>query len=208
MNQKNSLGLNKCFLDTNDPIELFKNWFNKAKETEPNNSNALSLATADRKSIPSVRIVLLKDYSSDGFVFYTNLNSKKSLSIKENSKAEMCFYWKSLLRQIRIYGNISQVSDIEADEYFSTRPYGSQIAAWASKQSEVLKNRKELIDSMNKYKEKYKNEKKIPRPNNWSGWRLSPVEMEFWLKADNRIHERLKYCKDSNDKWNKFLLNP
>jgi len=208
MNQKNSLGLDKCFLDTNDPIELFKSWFNKAIETEPNNPNAFSLATSDIKGIPSVRIVLLKDYSSDGFVFYTNLNSKKSLSIKENPKAEMCFYWKSLLRQIRIYGKISQVSDIEADKYFNTRPYGSQIGAWASKQSEVLKDRNELMDSIIKYEEKYKEKKEIPRPNNWSGWQLSPIEIEFWLNADNRIHERLKYSKDKSGNWNKFLLNP
>jgi len=208
MNQKNTLGLDKCFLDTNDPIELFKSWFNKAIETEPNNPNALSLATSDIKGVPSVRIVLLKNYNSDGFVFYTNLNSKKSLSIKENPKAEMCFYWKSLLRQIRIYGKISQVSDIEADKYFSTRPYGSKIGALASKQSEVLKDRNELIDSIKKYEEKYKEKKEIPRPNNWSGWKLSPIEIEFWLNADNRIHERLKYSKDKSGNWNKFLLNP
>ena len=208
MNQKNSLGLDKCFLDTNDPIELFKNWFNEAKETEPNDPNALSLATADSKGIPSARIVLLKDYSSDGFVFYTNFNSKKSLSIKENPKAEMCFHWKSLLRQIRIYGNISKVSDQEANKYFSTRPYGSKIGAWASKQSEVLKDRKELTDSIKKFEEKYKDEKNVPRPNNWSGWRLSPVEIEFWLNIDSRIHERLKYYKVKNNKWSKFLLYP
>ena len=148
MNQKNSPGLDKCFLDTNDPIELFKTWFNEAKKTEPNDPNAFSLATADIKGFPSVRIVLLKDYSKNGFVFYTNLNSPKSLSIKENPIGEMCFYWKSLSRQVRVRGSISQVLDKEADNYYNTRAYGSRIAAWASKQSEVLQSRQELINSM------------------------------------------------------------
>ena len=141
MNQKNSLGLDKCFLDTNDPIELFKTWFNEAKKTEPNDPNAFSLATADSKGFPSVRIVLLKDYNKNRFIFYSNLNSQKSLSIKENPKGEMCFYWKSLSRQVRVNGSISQVSDKEADNYYNTRAYGSRIAAWASKQSEVLQSR-------------------------------------------------------------------
>ena len=208
MNQKNSLGLDKCFLDTNDPIELFKNWFNEAKKNELNDPNAFSLATSDTKGFPSVRVVLLKNYSQNGFVFYTNLNSSKSLSIKENPRAEMCFYWKSLLRQIRINGTLSQVSEIEADDYYSTRSYGSKISAWASKQSEVLESRAELINSVNNYKKKYDNEKKVPRPENWSGWRLLPKEMEFWIRGENRIHERLKYIKNDSNEWKKFLLNP
>ena len=208
MNQKNSLELDKCFLNTNDPIELFKTWMNKAKETEPNDPNALSLATSDSNGLPSVRIVLLKDFNENGFVFYTNLNSQKSLSLKKNPKAEMCFHWKSLLRQVRINGTVSEVLEKEADDYYDTRSYDSRIGAWASKQSEVLNSRKELIDSINKYKEKYNNEKNVPRPNHWSGWRLMPKEIEFWLNVENRIHERLKYFKDKNGKWNKFLLNP
>jgi pyridoxamine 5'-phosphate oxidase len=208
MNQKNSLELDKCFLNTNDPIELFKIWMNKAKETEPNDPNALSLATTDSNGLPSVRIVLLKDFNENGFVFYTNLNSQKSLSLKKNPKAEMCFHWKSLLRQVRINGTVSEVLQKEADDYYDTRPYDSRIGAWASKQSEVLNSRKELIDSINRYKEKYNNEKNVPRPNHWSGWRLLPKEIEFWLNVENRIHERLKYFKDKNGKWNKFLLNP
>ena len=208
MNQKNSLGLDKCFLDTNDPIELFKNWFNEAKKNELNDPNALSLATSDAKGFPSVRVVLLKNYNQNGFVFYTNLNSSKSLSIKENPRAEMCFYWKSLLRQIRINGTLSQVSEKEADDYFSSRPYGSKISAWASKQSEVLESRAELINSIEKYKKKYDNEKKVPRPKNWSGWKLLPKEIEFWIRVENRIHERLKYTQNDSGKWKKFLLNP
>ena len=153
-------------------------------------------------------MVLLKDYSKSGFVFYTNLNSKKSLSIKENPRAEMCFYWKSLSRQIRINGIVSQVTEREADDYYSTRPYGSKIAAWASKQSEVLESRTELLNSIAKYKKKYNDEKKVPRPKNWSGWKLLPKEMEFWNRIEDRIHERLKYSKKVNGEWEKFLLNP
>ena len=208
MNQKNLLGLDKCFLDTNDPIELFNTWMNKAKETEPNDPNALSLATSDNKGSPSVRMVLLKDFSKNGFIFYTNLNSQKSLSLKENPKAEMCFYWKSLSRQVRINGEISKVSDKVADKYYNTRSYGARIGAWASKQSKVLQNRKELINSINEYKKKYNDEKNLPRPDYWSGWNLAPKNIEFWLLADNRIHERLKYSKDNNGNWNKFLLSP
>ena len=208
MNQKNSLGLDSCFLDTNDPIELFNKWMNKAKETEPNDPNALSLATSDSNGLPSVRIVLLKDFNENGFVFYTNLNSQKSLSLKKNPKAEMCFHWKSLLRQVRINGTVSEVLEKEADDYYDTRPYDSRIGAWASKQSEVLNSRKELIDSINKYKEKYNNEKNVDRPEYWSGWNLTPKNIEFWLKGENRIHERLKYSKDDNGNWNKFLLHP
>jgi len=208
MNQKNSLGLDKRFLDTNNPIELFKTWFNEAKKTEPNDPNAFSLATSNNKGFPTVRIVLLKDYNENGFVFYTNLNSQKSLFLKENPKAEICFYWKSLMRQVRVNGNIFQVSDKEADDYYNTRPYGSKIGAWASNQSEILKSREELFNSIKKYKEKYKDEKNVPRPKNWSGWRLQPDQIEFWLGADNRIHERLKFSRDKSGSWNKFLLNP
>ena len=208
MNQKNSLELDKCFLNTNDPIELFKTWMNKAKETEPNDPNALSLATSDSNGLPSVRIVLLKDFNENGFVFYTNLNSQKSLSLKKNPKAEMCFHWKSLLRQVRINGTVSEVLEKEADDYYDTRSYESRISAWASKQSEVLKSKAELIDSIKEYKKKYNDEKKVPRPKNWSGWRLLPKEIEFWMHVENRIHERLKYSKNNNGEWDKFLLNP
>ena len=208
MNQKNSLELDKCFIDTDDPINLFKNWFNEAIKSEPSDPNAFSLATSDSRGFPSVRIVLLKDYSKNGFTFYTNLNSQKSLSIKENPKGEMCFYWKSLSRQIRVNGFISEVSDKQADSYFNTRDYGSRIGAWASRQSEVLNSRKELLDSIEKYNKKFNKDKKIPRPNYWSGWTLLPTGIEFWMKGENRIHQRLKYLKNNNGEWNKFLLNP
>ena len=141
MNQKNSLKLNKCFLDTEDPFELFENWFEEAKKNEINDHNALALATVNKKSEPSVRMVLLKDFDKNGFVFYTNLNSQKGKEIENNPNASMCFHWKSLLRQIRIVGTLNQVDDKVADNYYNTRSYESRIGAWASKQSNILKDR-------------------------------------------------------------------
>ena len=208
MNEKNSLGLDICFKDEDNPVNLFKEWFKKAETTEPNDPNALSLATADKSGKPKVRMVLLKGFSNDGFTFYTNFNSSKGKDLKENPKASMCFHWKSLLRQIRIYGNVVQVSDKEADDYYNSRAYGSRIGAWASNQSQVLESRKSLDDSIEKFKKKFHDENKVPRPPNWSGWRLVPEEIEFWRDGDNRIHERLKYVKNNEKGWKRFLLNP
>ena len=208
MNEKNSLGLDICFKDEDNPVNLFKEWFKKAETTEPNDPNALSLATADKSGRPKVRMVLLKGFGDNGFTFYTNFNSSKGKDLKENPKASMCFHWKSLLRQIRIYGNVVQVSDKEADEYYNSRAYGSRIGAWASNQSEVLESRKSLDDTIEKFKKKFHDENKVPRPPNWSGWRLVPEEIEFWRDGDNRIHERLKYVKNNGRGWKRFLLNP
>ena len=208
MNQKNSLGLNNCFLDLDDPIQLFKIWMNEAKKSEPNDPNAAALATSNKNNFPSARIVLLKDFNKNGFVFYTNLNSQKGNELKENPKASMCFHWKSLLRQIRISGSVSLVADDVADDYYNSRDYDSRIGAWASKQSEELSSRDELISSLEKYKKKYNDQSKVPRPSHWSGWNLSPLSIEFWLDGESRIHERLKYTKDKNDNWIRSLLSP
>ena len=208
MNQKNSLGVDKCFKDIADPIKLFEEWFNEAKKTEINDPNALALATADKSGTPSVRMVLLKSFNSKGFVFYTNFNSKKSKDLKENPRASLCFHWKSLLRQIRISGNVSKVLDKEADEYYKTRSYGSRIGAWASNQSSVLDNRDQLYKSIKDYKKKYPDENNVPRPDYWSGWNLKPTTIEFWLDGKDRIHQRLKYIKKEDQSWEKILLNP
>ena len=207
MNQKNPLGLNSCFLDLDDPIELFKLWMDDAKKSEPNDPNAVSLATSNN-NFPSVRMVLLKDFSQNGFIFYTNLNSQKGNELKENPKAAMCFHWKSLLRQIRINGVVTQVADDVADKYYNSRSYESRIGAWASKQSKELTSRDQLIDSIKEYKDKYNDENNVPRPSHWSGWILSPDSIEFWLDGDSRIHERLKYTIDKNGNWIKSLLSP
>jgi len=207
MNQKNSLGLDACFQDHNDPLELFKIWMSEAEKKEINDPNALSLATVNKNSEPSVRMVLLKNVSKKGFVFYTNLNSPKSNDIKKNPKAEMCFYWKSLQRQIRIFGKITQVSDKEANDYFKSRPYKSKIGAWASEQSKVLNKREDFLKKINKFKNKYKEINNVPRPQNWSGFCLNPSSFEFWLGDKHRIHERLKYKKVLS-KWKKEILYP
>ena len=208
MNQKNSLGLNNCFLDLDDPIQLFKIWMDEAKKTELNDPNALSLATSNKNNYPSVRMVLLKEFNQNGFVFYTNLNSQKGNELKDNPKASMCFHWKSLLRQIRISGTVTQVEDRVADQYYNSRGYESRIGAWASKQSNELVNRDELINSIKEYKQKYNDQNNVPRPSHWSGWNLSPSSIEFWLDGDSRIHERLKYTVDKNGNWIKSLLSP
>ena len=208
MNQKNSLGLKNCFLDLDDPIQLFKIWMDEAKKSEPNDPNAFSLATSNKESLPSVRVVLLKEFNQSGFVFYTNLNSQKGDELKENPKAAMCFHWKSLLRQIRVSGTVIQVEDEIADQYYNLRDYESRIGAWASKQSKELSSRNELMNLIKQFKKKYNDEDNVPRPGHWSGWNLSPTSIEFWLDGDNRIHERLKYTKDKSNNWIKFLLNP
>ena len=208
MNEKNSLGLNNCFLDLDDPIELFKVWMDEAKKSEPNDPNALSLATSGKNNLPSERMVLLKEFNQNGFVFYTNLNSQKGNELKENPNAAMCFHWKSLLRQIRICGSVTQVEDEVANQYYNTRGYESRIGAWASKQSKELNNRDELTNSIEEYKNKFDDKNNVPRPNHWSGWNLIPSSIEFWLDGDNRIHERLKYTIDENGNWVKSLLSP
>ncbi|MDC1475992.1 pyridoxamine 5'-phosphate oxidase [Pelagibacteraceae bacterium] len=207
MNQKNALGLNACFMDLDDPLKLFKIWISEAEKKEINDPNALSLATSNEKNEPSVRMVLLKGLNQKGFVFYTNFNSPKSNDLKTNPKAAMCFHWKSLQRQIRISGSVSQVTDEEADLYFNSRAYESRIGAWASNQSQVMSERKELLQNIEQFKKKYKDEKKLPRPKHWSGWCLDPSSIEFWLGDQFRIHERLKYKKVSN-KWKKEILYP
>ena len=208
MNEKNSLGLDKCFLETDEPFELFDKWYEAAKKKEINDPNALALATSSKNNVPSVRMVLLKDFSKNGFVFYTNLNSQKGNEIKENPSVSMCFHWKSLLRQVRINGKVTPVQNTIADKYYNSRAYESRIGAWASNQSSVLNNRQELINSIDKFKEKFNEKDNVPRPDHWSGWNLKPDSIEFWLDGDNRIHERLKFLLNSDGSWKKVLLSP
>ena len=153
-------------------------------------------------------MVLLKGFDENGFVFYTNLNSQKGNELKENPNASMCFHWKSLLRQIRIVGTLELVDDKVADNYYNSREYESRIGAWASKQSSILKSRNELLDRLKKFKEKFSDKEKVPRPSHWSGWNLKPSSIEFWLDGDNRIHERLKYDLNEKKVWVKSLLSP
>ena len=210
MNQKsgqNSLGLDNCFEDEANPVDLFKKWFAVAEKSEINDPNALSVATSSKEGILSVRMVLLKGLSDKGFVFYTNFNSKKGSDLKSNPNASMCFHWKSLRRQVRVTGKVSVVENEEADKYFSSRKYGSKISAWASSQSKQMKNRDEFLNKIKEYQKKFPKEKDVPRPPHWSGWRVLPNEIEFWLELDNRSHQRLIYKKE-NGKWIKEMLYP
>jgi pyridoxamine 5'-phosphate oxidase len=206
-NGKNSLGLDSIFEDLDNPIDLFKNWFKKAEETEINDPNAVALGTANQTNQPSVRMVLLKGLSNKGFVFYTNFNSKKGNDLKINQQASMCFHWKSLRRQVRVIGKVQQVDDKEADEYYNSRPYKNRISAWASNQSEKLESRDNFLKKIEEYEKKYPDQNKVPRPPHWSGWRILPNEIEFWLDGEGRIHERLNYI-NNNGKWIKEILYP
>ena len=206
-NGKNSLGLDRCFEDLANPIELFKKWFSKAEEGEINDPNAVAIATADQNNQPNVRMVLLKDLSDKGFVFYTNFNSKKGGELKSNLKASMCFHWKSLRRQVRVLGKVEEVSSKEADDYYNSRPYKNRISAWASSQSQVLDKRETFLEKIKEFEKKYPDQNNVPRPPHWSGWRLVPDEIEFWVDGEGRIHERLNY-KKTKDEWNKEILYP
>ena len=206
-NGKNSLGIDIIFEDLNNPIELFKKWFSKAEESEINDPNAVAIATSNKNNQPNVRMVLLKGLSEKGFVFYTNFNSRKGYELKENQKASMCFHWKSLRRQVRVIGKVEEVSVKEADEYFNSRPYKNKIGAWASLQSETLDQRKTFLTKIKEFEKKFPDQKNVPRPPYWSGWRLLPDEIEFWLDGEGRIHERLNY-KKIKDNWKKELLYP
>ena len=194
-------------MDLDDPFKLFKIWMDEAKKKEDGDPTSLSLATVNSAGQPDVRMLLLKEVNSDGFVFYTNLSSSKSQDLKTNPKAAICFYWKSCNKQIRILGKVTQVNDRTADLYFNSRPYESRISAWASDQSKPMQERSELLKKVEDIKKKYKNEKNVPRPPHWSGWCLSPSSIEFWLHKDDRIHERLRYNKITSG-WKKEILYP
>ena len=191
-----------------DPLELFADWYEEAKKNELNDPNAMSLATVDINGIPSVRIVLLKGFNVDGFVFYTNLQSRKANEFRNNPNVAVCFHWKSLQRQVRIEGQISKVSDKEADEYFKSRARLSRLGAWASKQSEILESRDHLLARLKTFEEKYDGET-IPRPSHWSGNRIAAKKIEFWEDGEFRLHDRFIFERQSIDgPWTKARLYP
>ncbi len=191
-----------------NPIDYFAQWFAKAEECSAiQEHNAVNLATASPEGIPSNRTVLLKGYGEDGFVFYTNLESRKGEELKANPVAAMCFYWEPLSRQIRIEGKIKQVSSEQADAYFATRPLQSRIGAWASKQSRPLDSVSTLMKEIAKHTARFA-AGDVPRPDFWSGFRLIPEYMEFWQKGEYRIHNRLCYRRCEGGSWKKFLLYP
>ncbi len=176
-----------------DPLVLFDTWFAEAKAAELNDHNAMALATADADGRPSVRMVLLQSRDARGFVFFTNLTSRKSGEIEANPWAALLFHWKSLRRQIRIEGPVEQVSATAADAYYASRPYGSRIGAWASLQSAPLDDRKTLEDRVKEYEALYPESAPVPRPPHWSGWRVIAQRVEFWQDMPFRLHDRLVF---------------
>jgi pyridoxamine 5'-phosphate oxidase len=201
------------FAEAAEPFELFESWFAEAARHEPNDANAMALASVDAAGLPNVRMVLLKgvdgvERPDRGFVFYTNFESAKGRELLASGKAALCFHWKSLRRQVRARGGVAPVSAEEADAYFASRPRGSRIGAWASLQSRPLESRFALEKAVARYTAKF-GLGDIPRPTYWSGFRLVPVELEFWHDRPFRLHDRVLFRRDSPaEPWSKTRLYP
>ena len=189
-----------------DPISLFKDWLADAERSEPNNPNAMTLATVTPDGAVSARMVLLKGVDERGFTFYTNLGSRKAEQLSVNPRAALCFYWKSLKRQVHVEGTVERVDDAEADAYFATRPRGAQIGAWASKQSRPMEGRFRLEARVAKYTAKF-HVGTVPRPDFWSGFRVVPERIEFWREQPFRLHDRVVYHRDDGG-WTRQRLYP
>lgn len=199
-------GLRRRDLDPN-PLTQFSNWFTAAVEAGIRDVNAMALATADKNARPSVRIVLLKGFSEDGFVFFTNYESEKGRQLSENPFAALCLYWIELDRQVRVTGPVEQTSREESERYFHSRPIGSQLGAWASRQSEVVDARRILDAKLAELTERFEN-KPIPLPPHWGGFRLKPETFEFWQGRPNRLHDRFRYTRGKDRQWQIDRLAP
>jgi len=196
------------FTERNDPLQLFADWLADAEKSEPNDPNGMALATVDEEGLPNVRMVLLKDADERGFVFYTNYESQKGQEILGTMKAALCFHWKSLRRQVRVRGLVEQVTAAEADAYFASRAKQSAIGAWASQQSRPLEGRFALEASVAMYGAKYALGA-VPRPPQWSGFRIQPLSIEFWHDRPFRLHDRVVFRRpDPGSGWTKTRLYP
>ena len=189
-----------------DPFTLFDTWFAEAQASEPNDPDAMALATADADGHPSVRMVLLKGHDERGFVFYTNLDSRKGGELAANPSVALLFHWKSLRRQVRIEGPVSAVSEVEANAYFASRGRTSRIGAWASDQSRPLDRRETFVERVAEVGRRFKGEE-VPRPPRWSGFRVTPKAIEFWEDGEHRLHHRRLFTRDG-DRWSEGLLYP
>ena len=194
------------FTDAAEPLRLFGEWFAEAKASEPNDPDAMALATVDAAGLPDVRMVLLKGFDERGFTFYTHIDSAKGREMAANPKAAVVFHWKSLRRQIRVRGTVSAVTDAEADAYFASRAKQAQIGAWASKQSKPLESRFAFETEIAKYAARYA-VGTVPRPPGWHGYRITPVEIEFWHERPFRLHDRIVFTREG-DGWVKTRLYP
>ncbi len=190
-----------------DPIAQFSSWYRDAEASEVQNPGAMTLATATPEGRPSARMMLLKGHGADGFVFYTNLNSGKAVELASNPHVALCFYWKTLARQVRIEGRIEPVSDDQADAYFASRAHGSQIGAWASDQSKPLASRALLENRAEEYEAKFA-AGDISRPPFWSGYRVVPESIEFWTERDDRLHDRQLFERTADGAWRESWLYP
>ena len=196
------------FTERDDPFKLFAEWLEDAKKSEPNDPNAMALATTDDSGLPNVRMVLMKDFSERGFVFYTNFESQKGQEILATEKAALLVHWKSLRRQVRVRGPVEKVSDAEADAYFQSRPRDSRIGAWASHQSRPLNARFELETQVAMYTAKF-GLGEVPRPAHWSGFRVQPISIEFWHDRPFRLHDRVVFRREKPEgAWAKERLYP
>ena len=188
------------------PLVQFKQWFKEAENSGINEPNTMTLATVDSEGQPTIRVVLLKEITEQGLIFYSNFNSRKGKELALHPKAAINFYWQAVERQVRFDGSISKVSDSKSDAYFKTRPRGSQLGAWVSAQSETIPSRQHLEDELERTTERFANQD-IPRPPHWGGFFLTPVSVEFWQGGKNRLHDRILY-RFQDDQWVRSRLAP